>query len=236
MKHALRVVFFGDSICVGQHVSPHRAWVTQVSRRLERVAAEAGVRVCAANASVNGNTTRLALERMPQDVQKDGVDLLLIQFGLNDANYWQTDGGVPRVSPAAYAANLEEIVARGYAFGARAVLLNTNHPTARDQEPLPHFGQPYERSNERYNGIVREVAARLRDRVTLTDVEAAFRERCAGQREALLGLLQPAPDLLHPNEAGHDLYVEIVGPVVERALVSVIDARAARRAAGRPAP
>ena len=223
----LRVVFFGDSICVGQHVSVHRSWVTRISARLEEVGARHGVPLRVANASVNGNTTRMALERMPQDVQKDGVDVLIVQFGLNDCNYWQTDGGVPRVSVSGFAANLEEIVDRGYVFGASRVLLNTNHPTARDREPLLFLGEPYERSNERYNEITRSVARALGDRVVLTDMEAAFRRQTGGSRDKLLPLLQPEPDLLHLSEAGHDLYVEALTPPIEAAVSEAIAVRAA---------
>lgn len=220
----IRVVFFGDSIYVGQYVSAHRGWVTQISARLEAIAAEQRVSLCVVNASVNGNTTRLALERMPQDVQNDGADVLLVQFGLNDCNYWQTDGGVPRVSPKAFAANLEEIVERGRRFGATRVLLDNNHPSGRDQDPLPALGEPYERSNERYNEIIRRVAHELGDRVVFTDVEAAFKRHTRGSRERLLELLQGAPDLIHLSEAGHDFYREVLGPVVERAFLDVIAA------------
>lgn len=216
------MVFFGDSICVGQYVTVHRGWVSRLSERLEGVASRGGASLCVVNASINGNTTRLALERMPQDVQKDGVDLMVVQFGLNDCNYWLTDEGLPRVSPEAFAANLTEIVRRGFACGAKRILLNNNHPTARDQESLRLLGQPYERSNERYNDITRTIARGLGDRVIFTDVEMAFHQRTGGRRERLLELLQPAPDLLHLSEAGHDLYLEIVGPTLERALSEVL--------------
>jgi lysophospholipase L1-like esterase len=218
----MRLVFFGDSICVGQYVPTHETWVSLLSARLRRVAEAQGVELSVANASVNGNTTRAALERMPQDVQKDGADLLLVQFGLNDCNYWQTDVGVPRVSPKAFAANLEEIVERGRRCGASRVLLNSNHPSGRDQDPLPGLGEPYERSNERYNEIVRSVAQQLGARVVFTDVEAAFKRHTAGCRERLLSLLLDAPDLIHLSKAGHAFYAEILGPVVERALLDVI--------------
>ena len=225
LEKPLRVVFFGDSICYGQHVSLHSGWVSQLAARLEVAARSQGAAVCVANASVNGNTTRMALERMAHDVQKDGADVLLIQFGLNDCNYWQSDCGVPRVSPRAFAANLEEIVSRAEAFGVGRVLLNNNHPTARDQEPLAGFGRPYERSNERYNEITRALARELGARVQFTDVEAAFRRGTQGSRERLLELLRPHPDLLHLNQAGHDFYVELLAPVLERALGDVIASR-----------
>jgi len=223
----VRLVFFGDSICVGQYVPTPHTWVSRLSGKLHRVAEAHGVELSVVNASVNGSTTRAALERMPQDVQKDGADVLLVQFGLNDCNYWQTDAGVPRVSPQAFAANLEEIVERGRRSGASRVLLNNNHSSGRDQDPLPGLGEPYERSNERYNEIVRSVAQRLGDRVVFTDVEAAFKRHTGGCRERLLALLLAAPDLIHLSEAGHAVYAEILGPVVERALLDVIGERLA---------
>jgi acyl-CoA thioesterase I len=114
----LRVVFFGDSICVGQGVSLFKGWVTKIASGLDLLSQEIGREIVVVNASVNGNTTRQALERMPYEVQSHGVDILLTQFGLNDCNLWLTDGGLPRVSADAFAANLKEIIARGRRFGA----------------------------------------------------------------------------------------------------------------------
>ena len=108
--------FFGDSIFFGQGVSPHKTWVTRLSQRVSD--AFAGVcELVVQNPSVNGNTTRLALERMAYDVQAHRPDVLVVQFGMNDCNVWQTDSGRPRVSSAAFAANLAEIIERGRKFG-----------------------------------------------------------------------------------------------------------------------
>jgi len=86
-KPRIRIFFFGDSICFGQGVSPHFTWVTRLSRALdERLSSRADV--LTQNPSVNGNTTRMALERMPYDVQSHAPDVLYIQFGLNDCNGW----------------------------------------------------------------------------------------------------------------------------------------------------
>ena len=100
-KPRIRIFFFGDSICFGQGVSPHFTWVTRLSRALdERFSSRADV--LTQNPSVNGNTTRMALERMPYDVQSHAPDVLYIQFGLNDCNgwdqTWRPNGGF--VSPA----------------------------------------------------------------------------------------------------------------------------------------
>lgn len=100
--------------------------MNEVSRRIAKAAPAEFV---ATNTSVNGNTTRMALERMPHDVQAHGVDILLVQFGMDDCNFWQTDGGVPRESPVAFEANLAERVERGRGFCASRVFMNINHPT-----------------------------------------------------------------------------------------------------------
>lgn len=218
---SIKVFFFGDSICFGQGVSIHKGWVPRISANLSDIALERGCEVMINNASINGNTTRLALERMPYDIQSQEADLLITQFGMNDCNYWETDRGNPRVSPKAFAANLEEIIERAFTFGTKKVLINTNHPTGRDRQKMAHSDVTYQQSNEQYNQIIREVAARQDSRVILTDVEKQFLSRIKGEREKLLSLL--LPDLLHLSESGHDLYFETVYPAVERAVLELID-------------
>lgn len=86
------------------------------------------------NPSINGNTTRMALERMPYDIQSRNVDILVVGFGMNDCNYWETDRGLPRVSPQAFKANMNEIVKRAYASGIKKVVLHTNHTSPVDKQ------------------------------------------------------------------------------------------------------
>lgn len=210
------VFFFGDSICWGQGVSPHAGWVGRISRYLDAVGQELGRPVLVANAGVNGNTTRLALERMHHDVLSHGCDVLLVQFGMNDCNHWRSDNGVPRVSPAAFSANLHEIFDRARAFGVRRLFLNTNHPSTRYRE-MPPSGIRYQDSNERYNDLARTVA-RERDDVRLIDVELSFREAIAAGRSTLAELVLPEPDMLHLSLKGHELYFSIVTPEVEAAV------------------
>jgi acyl-CoA thioesterase-1 len=217
----LRVTFFGDSICVGQGVSIFNGWVTRVAGRLEELGAREGRNIVVTNASVNGNTTRQALERMPYEVQSHGVDVLIVQFGLNDCNYWETDHGMPRVSPDGFAANLKEIVARGRKFGAQRILLHNNHPTTRDSENMAHTDKTYEDSNRQYNAIVRDVAAEGEEAVIFTDIEAAFRNLVGTNRERLAELL--LDDGLHLSRSGHDLYFDVAAAKIERAVAELID-------------
>lgn len=219
----LRVTFFGDSICVGQGVSIYSGWVTRIAGQLEQVAETHGREIIVTNASANGDTTRQALERMPYEVQSHGVDILIVQFGLNDCNYWQTDGSLPRVSPAAFAANLKEIIARGHAFGAQQVFLHNNHPTTRDHELLPGTSTTYEASNRRYNAIVREVAAEMAGAVVFTDIETAFDRITGCDREKLERLL--LVDGLHLSRQGHEVYFDVAGEKIEQSVLETMTVR-----------
>lgn len=215
------LVFFGDSICVGQGVSLHKGWVTRLAAHVESLAHSLGSDVVVVNASVNGSTTRQALERMPYEVQSHGVDGAIVQFGMNDCNFWESDRGLARVGPEAFFANLLEIVDRAVHFGARRVILNTNHPTTRRTRVMPWAPCSYQESNERYNSLIREAAACRPQYVTLVDIERHVLEQVGSDRAVLESLL--LPDGLHLSEHGHALYYSLVSGPVE-ALVREISA------------
>ena len=179
----MRLVVFGDSIANGQHVSVHEGWVA-------RLAASVPWHTVV-NASVNGDTTRRALERMTRDVLLPVPDLVVVQFGLNDCNTWETDGGFPRVGLAAFTANLAEIVERA---GPR-VILHTNHRTAK--------GPAYEARSAAYNERIRSVAQRTG--AMLTDIAEQFPD----------GLLL---DDIHPSPAGHAAYFELAASNIRSVL------------------
>jgi lysophospholipase L1-like esterase len=203
-----RIVFFGDSVSFGQGISPHRNWVTRLAAEVERRCGDGPAAPMVHNVSINGNTTRQALERMAFDVQSHGVDMLVLQFGLNDANYWLTDRGLPRVSQLGFVANLTEIIERAVRFGARAVQLHTNHPVAKTFEAGLPADVPYAESNRRYNERIREVAERMPGIVGLIDIEARWSRYIAEGRDTLAELL--LPDGVHLSNKGHDLYYEII--------------------------
>lgn len=181
----LRAVFFGDSICHGQHVSVERIFVARLAASFNALLAPP---VLFENRSINGNTTRQGLERLSYDVTSHRPDLVYVQFGLNDCNVWQTDFGRPRVAPEAYAGNLGEIVSKVRAAGARSVILGTNHPC--------RLGEEYEARLLVYNDIVREVSRQ--DGTVLADVRAVSPgfDPCS--------MLHP--DGIHLSEAGHVFY------------------------------
>jgi acyl-CoA thioesterase I len=207
----IKVTFFGDSTCVGQGVSLYKGWVTRVAAELHMVSKEIGRPIIVANSSINGRTTRQALEDMPYHIQSQGIDIIIIQFGLNDCNYWESDRGLPRVSKSAFIANLNEIIDRGLTFGAYKVLVNTNHPTSRSTNIIPYTNISYEDSNSEYNEAIREVCKSRSKDVLFQDVGAHFR-RLIANGEKIEDLL--LDDGLHLSERGHENYFNILYPAI----------------------
>ncbi|MBN2642655.1 MAG: SGNH/GDSL hydrolase family protein [Victivallales bacterium] len=208
-----KLFFFGDSICFGQGVSPHKTWVTRTAAKLNE---EMPYPVVVANPSINGNTTRMALERMPFDVQSHNPDIVVVQFGLNDCNFWLTDNGMPRVSAKAFIANMEEIVERCFKSGAKFVLVNTNHPTTRDKTVMPNTSYTYQQHNKKYNELLRNAFCNYDSRVLLIDIEQVF-EATAKQKIPLEKLL--LDDELHLSEQGHDVYYQTVLPAIKKTMI-----------------
>ncbi len=176
-----RLVCIGDSITYGQKLDDRRcAWPSLI----------VGYQVHSFGEP--GDTTRLGLERFPATVQKYTPDIAIIQFGHNDANRWETDHGLHRVSPAAYEANLDEMVTRTMRFGALPLLCSIT-PSRRSPQ--------HEADSAYYDSILRSVAAKRQTMVI--DVRSAF------LNDSDLGQLL-MPDGIHLTTDGHRLYADVV--------------------------
>lgn len=210
----------GDSITFGQYLDPRLRWTALVEDHLESKLRH-GTEIHHFNRGISGETTRMALERFPRDVQEVRPDVMTLQFGLNDCNCWHTDEGLPRVSARAFRANLVEMIDRARNFGAKEIVLSTNHRTLR-RETLPN-GEVYDDAARRYNEIIRDVAETTA--VALCDVEVAF---ATFSDEELAMMLLPAPDLLHLSAAGNRVYFEAICPYLEEAVTNLIQEPIAR--------
>jgi acyl-CoA thioesterase I len=215
-------MFYGDSICVGQYISIHKGWVPRISASLEKLSSEIERQIVVTNNSQNGRTTRQALESIAYEVQSNAADILLVQFGMNDCNYWQSDRGLPRVSKKAFEANLHEIIDRALKFDTYRVFLNTNHPTGKNELLMPYTNITYQQSNEQYNDIIRRVAQNRNDRVYLNDIEKAFTDHLYHNSGVINDYLLPEPDLLHLSEKGHDLYYNVVYDNLKKVVLELI--------------
>lgn len=181
----MTIVAIGDSITYGQHLDdPAKAWPRLLRGRI------------VISAGMPGDTTRLGLERFPSLVQDAGPDAVVIQYGHNDCNRWETDRGLPRVSGRAFMANLEEMIERCRVFGAHPFLCSLT-PSYRDATHAADV--------EEYDQMLRGVASI--EIVPLIDVRVAFTKR-----EYVMG------DGLHLTEAGHRTYAEVVQQALDAEL------------------
>jgi lysophospholipase L1-like esterase len=214
-KKNIKVTFFGDSICVGAGVSVHEGWVSLVAQQLQKKYSN----LIVSNSSVNGRTTRQALTNMPYEIQEHPPHILIVQFGMNDCNYWDSDGGHPRVSINSFKSNLNEIIDRAFCYcGVEYICVNTNHPTCRTGPILSFTNFTYQDSNEKYNNAIREVVNKKNNsRIVLCDVEAHFKERIS----VLAPYVLEEPDLLHLSQKGHIEYYNFIYPTLKEMVDNV---------------
>ena len=218
----IKLYLFGDSICFGQLVNSYKTWAFNLAVELAKIK-NLGAPFVVQNAGVNGNTTRQALQRMHYDVTSHCPDFIMIQFGMNDCNYWADDLVLPRVSHQSFAANIEEIVDRSVAAGVRHCFLNTNHPSLKGE--FSHYsGISYDQSNEQYNQLIRDVHKGMVSKgkpVTLIDMEKTWLSHLKNsstlQHQRLL-----LEDGIHLSEKGHLLYSNNLIPSVIDKLSNII--------------
>lgn len=182
-----KLYFFGDSICFGQYVSPHKTWVHLLSRQFSNILIQ--------NPSVNGDITRTALDRIHHDVLSHKPDMVYIQFGLNDCNIWDTDKGVCRVTRNMFKSNLEEMVIRCKSFDINTIFMATNHATNT-------INSDYNKRNQDYNNIIREVSY---NNCLLFDIEKVW----YNDGSLLMN------DGVHLSEDGHIFYYITVKNLLE---------------------
>lgn len=208
-------VAFGDSLTASQKWP----WT-------EILARETGNRVI--NSGHNRQTTTDALPYLEGDVLAHKPDLVLVMFGMNDQ--FVPDGGRPDghlVPPEVYAANLDTMITRIQAIGARVVLM-TNRPVIQGPgapemrlylDRTADGGRLYTtpgRANDSiqlYNDIVRAKAAE--HGTFLVDIWQAVVDRAGGTDDASLwkvGLERPPPllDGVHLGPRGARFFADTI--------------------------
>ena len=218
--NTITVVFMGDSITEGQHIDPPHRWVDIVSAEMSQHYTNSPFALSCLAKGISGETSRQGLERFPRDVQAWVPDVVTLQFGLNDCNCWDTDGGLPRVSEAAYRANLVEMIERCRRFGAEQIILSNNHVTLRHQKLSNE--RTLEEQRVRYNRLVKDVADETR--VTFCDIESEF---VGLSRHELERELLGPPDLLHLSRDGHRRYASKIKLYVAAAIEAAMRNRVA---------
>jgi acyl-CoA thioesterase-1 len=121
------VVALGDSLTAGLGIAVDEAFPARLEARLR----SEGYAYRVVNAGVSGDTTAGGLRRVDW-VLRAGPEVVIVALGAND--------GLRGQSPQATRANLEEIVARLLAAGARVLLAGMRLP--------PNYGADYTRAFE----------------------------------------------------------------------------------------
>lgn len=210
---AQTIVAFGDS------TTAPRGTVDIYPPLLQEELTFNGVPLRVVNAGVGGNTTKQAKSRFETDVLNQKPDVVVIQFGINDAavDVWKTPPATgPRVSLADYEQNLRGFVATLKQRGVRTVLMAPN-PLRWTPELTKLYGrEPYQPDEaEGLNVLLRDYAEAVRriareEAVGLVDVFAAFLEEEKASNGASGKPVRLLLDGMHPNDRGHRLIAELL--------------------------
>jgi acyl-CoA thioesterase-1 len=180
---AATILVLGDSLTAGHGLDGRDAFPSRLEAALRDVALD--VRVI--NGGVSGDTTAGGLARLDWSM-RDKPDLVIVELGANDA--------LRGLDPAATYRNLDRIVARIRARGARVLLAGMRAP--------PNMGAEY--GNE-FNAVFPELA-----RQHNIAFYPFFLDGVAGIPALNLD------DGMHPNARGVAVIVERMLPAVRAAL------------------
>lgn len=210
----MTIVAFGDS------TTAPRSGVVPYASQLDWAFADQGRNVRVINAGVRGDTTAKASERFESDVLAHDPDIVIIQFGINDAavDVWR-NASEPRVPIDEYEANIEQFVTMLQQQGTRVILM-TPTPLRWTSTLRELYGKPpYDPEDpDGFNVILRDYVERVREvarrtGATLVDSFAAFEQYGAVEGQSVDDLLL---DGMHPNSEGHSLEAELLMKAIEQ--------------------
>jgi acyl-CoA thioesterase-1 len=176
---APEILAFGDSLTAGFGLPPEASFPARLQAKLS----DEGVIAHVVNAGVSGDTTAGGLARLDWALG-DKPDLVILELGANDA--------LRGIDPATVRANLDAIIAKIQASGAKLLLAGMRAP--------PNWGEEYQ---DKFDRIYPELA-RIHD----VPLYRFFLDGVAMDPEL------NQPDGLHPNERGVTALVDRIAPVV----------------------
>jgi acyl-CoA thioesterase-1 len=175
------ILVLGDSLSAGFGLPPEETFPARLEARLH----EAGIAAQVVNAGVSGDTTAGGLARLDWSLA-DKPDVVVVELGANDA--------LRGIDPAAVRDNLDKIMRKIEASGAKLLLVGMRAP--------PNWGEEYQNAFDRiYPDLAREYGVPL---------YPFFLEGVAMNPEL------NQPDGLHPNEQGVAVMVDRIAPFVTR--------------------
>jgi lysophospholipase L1-like esterase len=204
----IAIVAFGDS------TTASRGALKIYSDILQEELPERGMPVRVINAGIGGNHTQHARARFEQDVLSHNPDIVIVQFGINDAavDVWkQPPSSESRVSLADYENNLRYFIGVLAKRDVKIVLMTPN-PLRWTPKMREMYGKPPYLPDDAtgFNAMLRAYADKVRqiantENVPLIDVYRSFEEFGKQEKQTVSDLLL---DGIHPNERGHRLLAD----------------------------
>ncbi|MDC0178416.1 arylesterase [Woeseiaceae bacterium] len=178
------IMVLGDSLSSAYGIPTNRGWVALLRQRLD----ELGYSHEVINASISGETTRGAGERLDELVAMHQPQLLIVELGGND--------GLRGMSLKEMRENLNDIVDRSIGAGCRVLLVTMRLP--------PNYGSVY---TDQFESIYGEVA-----QSTGAALAPFFLESIAGRPH----LMQA--DGIHPRAQAQQQMLDNIWPVLAKLL------------------
>lgn len=199
----MRILIFGDSITYGAWDS-EGGWADRLKRWAHQRYLQNGTKLQVINLGIGGNTSRGILARLENEIKArhsaSWPFMIILMLGSNDG---RVRDDVVEVPLEQFAQNYREIVNIAKSYTDKIITVG-----------LPPLGQPeidfkemqYSDSTlERYDAEIRTIANE--HDLPFVDVRPLFSSRDSF-----------SPDLLHPNDAGHEIIYKAVNAEVEKLL------------------
>lgn len=207
------IIAFGDS------TTAKRGQLEIYSNILSKELKDIGLNAKIINAGVPGNTTVAARKRFEKDVMRNNPDLVIIQFGINDAavDVWK-NATKSRVSLDVYINNLRYFIKALRKNGAKIILMTPNALAWTPKLKKLYGKPPYvPKSAKGFNVTMRPYVTAVRkiakeERVELVDVFAYFDSQRGDDLNKLL------LDGMHPNKKGHRIVADKLLKVIPKSL------------------
>jgi acyl-CoA thioesterase I len=177
----IKILAFGDSLTAGLGVMPEQAFPARLQARL----ATEGIAAQVLNAGVSGDTTADGVARLDWALA-DRPDIVLVELGANDA--------LRGIDPKLTRANLDKILTRFQASGAKVMLLGMLAPA--------NWGREYQ---QEFAAIYPDLATQHNVPLYPFFLDGVATDPTLNQ-----------PDGLHPNAKGAEIIADKIAPLVAR--------------------
>ncbi len=212
------VVTFGDS------TTAPRGPLVVYSKILAKELPLQGFPVKVINSGIGGNRTNQARARLKKDVLDHQPDVVVIQFGINDAavDVWKNPPATKsRISRDQYEANLRFLIKTLRDKNISVVLMTPNSMRWVKNIKKLYGKPPYDPNDpDGFNVFLKTYAETVRkiareEKVPLVDIYAAFENYAKQKGHSAHDLLS---DGVHPNTAGQKMVADLLIPQIKQIL------------------